>query len=59
MEIRVRDMIMMAMCRTAATGGQVALPLEPGADELAMLRAALPERKVLVGAPGSAKECEA
>jgi predicted dehydrogenase len=48
--------IMMAMCRSAAAGGQVALPLATGADELAMLRAALPERKVLVGAPGSARE---
>ncbi len=48
--------IMMAMCRSAAAGGQVALPLAAGADELAMLRQALPERQVLVGAPGSAKE---
>lgn len=48
--------IMMAMCRSAAAGGQVALPLQTGADELEMLRQALPERPVLVGAPESAKE---
>lgn len=47
---------MMAMCRSAAQGGQVALSLETGADELEMLRAALPERKVLFGAAGSAGE---
>lgn len=48
--------IMMAMCRSAAAGGQVALPLETGADELEMLRRALPDRKVLPGTPESAKE---
>lgn len=48
--------IMMAMCRSAATGGQVGLPLEGGADEIAMLRAAVPDRKVLLGAASSAKE---
>ena len=48
--------IMMAMCRSAAAGGQVALPLESGADEIAMLRAAVPQRKVLLGTAASAKE---
>jgi predicted dehydrogenase len=48
--------IMMALARSAAEGGQVALPLESGADELALLRAALPERKVLLSMPANAKE---
>jgi len=48
--------IMMAMCRSAAAGGQVALPLESGADEIAMLRAAVPRRRVLLGTAASAKE---
>ena len=48
--------IAMAMCRSAAQGGQVALPLEYGTDELEMLRAAVPERRVLLGAAGSAGE---
>ena len=34
--------IMMAFCRSAAQGGQVALPLASGADEIAMLEASLP-----------------
>ena len=48
--------IMMAFCRSAAEGGQVALPLTTGADELAMLAAALPERKVLLSMAANAKE---
>ncbi len=48
--------IMMAMCRSAAAGGQVALPLEGGADEIVMLRAAVPDRKLLLGTASSAKE---
>lgn len=48
--------IMMAMCRSAAQGGQIALPLEAGADELEMLRAALPARPVLLSLAASAKE---
>jgi hypothetical protein len=48
--------IMMAMCRSAAQGGQVALPLTDGADELALLRARLPDRKVLLSTPANAKE---
>ena len=48
--------IMMALCRSAAGGGQVALPLESPADELAMLAAKLPERKVILSSPNNAKE---
>ncbi len=48
--------IMMAFCRSAAEGGQVAIPLVGAADELAMLKAALPRRKVLLSMPANAKE---
>jgi len=48
--------IMMALCRSAAQGGQVALPLTEAADELALLRARLPDRKVLFSTPAHAKE---
>jgi hypothetical protein len=48
--------IMMAFCRSAAQGGQVRLPLEAPADELALLRESLPERKVLLSMPANAKE---
>ncbi len=48
--------IMMAMCRSAAGGGQVALPLTEPADELALLRARLPDKKVLFSLPANAKE---
>jgi predicted dehydrogenase len=50
--------IMMALCRSVVEGGQVALPLTAGADELEMLRAHLPEKKVLLSIPESAKEYE-
>ena len=46
----------MAMCRSVAGGGQVKLPLEGEADELQMLRARLPEAKVLASMPANAKE---
>jgi predicted dehydrogenase len=48
--------IMMAMCRSAVHGGQVALPLQDGADELAALRDALPDARVLLGSPDHAQE---
>jgi len=48
--------IMMAMCRSAAQRGQVALPLEGCADELAMLREAVPDRPVLLSMAANAKE---
>jgi predicted dehydrogenase len=48
--------ITMGLCRSAAGGGQVALPLVSGANELEMLRASLPDRKVLLSMPANAKE---
>ena len=48
--------IMMGCCRAAACGGQVALPLESGADEIGMLRAKLPETKVILSMAANAKE---
>jgi predicted dehydrogenase len=48
--------IMMALCRSVVQGGQVALPLAAGADELALLRAHLPETEVLASTPENAKE---
>jgi predicted dehydrogenase len=48
--------IMMALARSAAGGGQIALPLTPGPDELELLRGAVPDRKVLLSMPANAKE---
>ena len=48
--------IVAAMLRSAAGGGQIALPLSEGADELALLGARLPERRVMVSSPVNAKE---
>jgi predicted dehydrogenase len=48
--------IAMAMCRSVAKGGQVALPLSEPADELGMLKTAVPEGKVLLSMPANAKE---
>ena len=48
--------IMMALCRSAAGGGQVALPLTSGENELDLIRASLPDRKVLLSMPANAKE---
>jgi predicted dehydrogenase len=48
--------IMMALCRSAAEGGQVALPLAGPADEQELLKKAVAERKVLVSSEVNAKE---
>ncbi len=48
--------IMSALYRSAAHGGQVALPLTSGEDEIALLKAKVPERKVLMTVAQSAKE---
>ncbi len=48
--------IMMALCRSAAQGGQVALPLRDGADEIAMLREHLPQKRILLSMPANAGE---
>ena len=46
----------MAFCRSVAQGGQVKLPLESGADEMDLLNAALPDRRVLLSMAANAKE---
>jgi len=48
--------IMMALCRSVAQGGQVALPLTEPANELELLRGAVNASKVLVSMPANAKE---
>jgi predicted dehydrogenase len=48
--------IMSAMYRSAAEGGQIALPLTVGADEIALLKAKLPSNKVILTLAESAKE---
>lgn len=48
--------IMMALCRSAVNGGQVALPLMEAADEVEMMKDHLADRKVLLSSPANAKE---
>ena len=48
--------IMLAMQRSAAEGGQIALPLASGADEQALLKAKLADRPVLVSCEQNKKE---
>ncbi len=48
--------VMMAMCRSALEGGQVAVPLETGADEIDALREGLGQKAVLLGSPDHAAE---
>jgi len=48
--------IMMALCRSAAKGGQVALPLTEACDEIAMLKEHVGTAKVLLSSPVNAKE---
>ena len=48
--------IMMALCRSAARGGQVALPLEGGAEELKDLTTKLPAARVLLSSAVNSKE---
>jgi len=48
--------ILMALCRSAAGGGQVALPLQEPADEIEMLRQSVGEATVLVSMAENAKE---
>jgi hypothetical protein len=47
---------MLAMQRSAAEGGQVALPLASGADEQALLKARLADRQVLVSCEQNKRE---
>jgi predicted dehydrogenase len=48
--------IMMALCRSAAEGGQVALPLTRAGDEIELLRAYLAGRKALPSTSANAKQ---
>jgi predicted dehydrogenase len=48
--------IMMALCRSTAKGGQVALPLTDACDELAMLKEHVASTKVLLSSAVNAKE---
>lgn len=48
--------IMSAFYRSAAEGGQIALPLKTGVDEIALLKEKVPAQKVLMTIPESAKE---
>ncbi len=48
--------ILMALCRSAALGGQWALPLEEGMDEIALLAERLPDRPVLFSSPDNAPQ---
>jgi hypothetical protein len=48
--------IMMALCRSAIDGGQVALPLKDGRDEIAELARKVPSRKVILSMAANAKE---
>ena len=48
--------IMMGLCRSAATGGQVALPLTGAMDEVELLRNHVADRPVLLSTPVNAKE---
>jgi predicted dehydrogenase len=47
--------IMMALCRSAAEGGQVALPLDKPGYELEALKAHLADKKVMLSMPQNAK----
>jgi len=46
----------MAFCRSAARGGQVALPLAKGADEIKALQRSMPDDKVILSMEANAKE---
>ncbi|MDA2938318.1 Gfo/Idh/MocA family oxidoreductase [Acidobacteria bacterium AH-259-A15] len=48
--------IMMALCRSVVEGGQVALPLPSGDDELKALRDSLPDKELILSIPQSEKE---
>jgi len=48
--------IMMALCRSAAKGGQIAVPLADACDEIAMLKQHVGNGKVLLSSPVNAKE---
>jgi len=50
--------IFAGLCQSAVQGGQIALPLECGMDEMDGLREALPDKRVLFSTPDNAAEYE-
>ena len=48
--------ILMALVRSAALGGQAALPLASGMEEITLLKESLPAGKVLLSMQENAKE---
>ncbi len=48
--------IMAGLCRSAAYGGQMALPLDSGMDELKALKEKMPDRPALLSTQANAKE---
>jgi predicted dehydrogenase len=48
--------IVMGLCRSAAQGGQVAMPLTGGQDDLALLKKAIPARTVMPSTKANAAE---
>ncbi|MCF7854248.1 MAG: Gfo/Idh/MocA family oxidoreductase [Candidatus Pacebacteria bacterium] len=48
--------IFCAMIRSVIEGGQVALPIQPGGDSMEELKAAMPDKKVLLSMPENADE---
>ncbi len=48
--------IMMAFCRSVVEGGQIALPLTFGMDELKELARVIPDRNVMLSMPENSKE---
>jgi hypothetical protein len=48
--------IMMGLCRSAATGGQIALPLTGALDEIELLKTHLSGQQVLLSSPVNTKE---
>jgi hypothetical protein len=51
--------ILMAMCRSAANGGQVQLPLAEGTHEIELMKSKISDAKVLLSSDVNAKEYSA
>jgi hypothetical protein len=48
--------VMLALQQSAACGGQIALPLKTGADEVKALQQKMPDRPVLLSMAANARE---
>jgi predicted dehydrogenase len=48
--------IMMGLCRSVIEGGQIALPLAKGKQEIKKLSKTIPDKKILVSTPANTKE---